>query len=593
MRARNATLGAGALLLGLGCREDPPYTPFGVASSAPAISAASAVVAQPSARPPAFSPRPSVVAPPSATRWSLEGVELTAPAGHVLARGVAADLDGDGARDGVTWSVPAAGDASPLPRGELRFHSRGGEGRQVLRIPGFIPTGPDCAHHVELTLTGPRTVTLDVGAACTSKFGARVPRRAVVVLAPARDRPLVVGLRVADDPVEGPISVTAVTTDRDGDGTDDVALTLSQRSASAESTPTTLVWLDRAAGASRDPLEPTRALGAEAKRLEARAQSKGDAEVSRGIDRLRRGATLVCSEGGVPRVLDIEGSALDCSGVGAPLRAASRAEVHAAVTRGDLLEAIAALGRDGFFVATLEAEERADLVALVERNARVRTVTVDTPTVTVAPWRGPRFGPLAFDATGALLATTTDGVVRVLHDGRVEPLAPDAGVAPFGGPVTTRDGRVWKGVTLPCDSSRIALDFEPPAPAVHLEVLAPRPGVCAGGKPARLPKPSPLTITAAGIEALVAGSLAGSSTAARAARSMLPGPRGTAASPDGRRLVTPSALGLVVVGGPKTEIWRSPDLRDPLDLSDCTVANEAKAVACVLGSRVLLATPRS
>ncbi|MBE7479373.1 MAG: hypothetical protein HS104_05210 [Polyangiaceae bacterium] len=125
-------------------------------------------------------PRPKFVvrvaspAPDRATRWSLDGRELAAPAGRVFERGIAADFDGDGTRESVVWTLPAAA-TPPAPAGELWLFPSAGAPRKLLELPGFVPTGPACKHTAALLQTGPKSVTLDVSASCTTTLLARRP----------------------------------------------------------------------------------------------------------------------------------------------------------------------------------------------------------------------------------------------------------------------------------------------------------------------------------------------------------------------------------------------------------------------------------
>jgi len=63
--------------------------------------------------------------------------------------------------------------------------------------------------------------------------------------------------------------------------------------------------------------------------------------------------------------------------------------------------------------------------------------------------------------------------------------------------------------------------------------------------------------------------------------------RGTPRSPDGKYLVVPGPIGLLVLGG-KPETWT---VEDPGALSECAVANGAAAAACVAKDRVVIVTP--
>jgi len=63
---------------------------------------------------------------------------------------------------------------------------------------------------------------------------------------------------------------------------------------------------------------------------------------------------------------------------------------------------------------------------------------------------------------------------------------------------------------------------------------------------------------------------------------------GSPRSPDGRRLVATSSIGLLVLGGAKPELWQGPGLPAPDTLEDCVVANLAKAIACTANHRVVI-----
>ncbi len=87
---------------------------------------------------------------------------------------------------------------------------------------------------------------------------------------------------------------------------------------------------------------------------------------------------------------------------------------------------------------------------------------------------------------------------------------------------------------------------------------------------------------------MLAGSLV---QPAKADGTALPSP-GSARSPDGKWLVAKSPLGLVLTGQAQ-ELWKLPEA--PLDArraSDCVVANDRTAAACVAdGKAILLRRP--
>jgi hypothetical protein len=70
-------------------------------------------------------------------------------------------------------------------------------------------------------------------------------------------------------------------------------------------------------------------------------------------------------------------------------------------------------------------------------------------------------------------------------------------------------------------------------------------------------------------------------------------PAGSPLSPDGQWLVEPAALGILVAGSERVELWTLSGLDTLRALSDCVVANGAARVACIRAGRVIVLTPES
>jgi hypothetical protein len=173
-------------------------------------------------------------------------------------------------------------------------------------------------------------------------------------------------------------------------------------------------------------------------------------------------------------------------------------------------------------------------------------------------------------------------VTRVAADGP-EAAAEDAAArAPLE--VRTVSGTQWLGIAHACDRNELLLTTS--AEPVPTSLLAARPGACRGGAAPRMPAPAPLAVKSEGIEALIALGHVGPKTSLAEAV-LRPHVAGTPRSPDGRRLVAPTPLGLLVTGGDKPELWRADGLPEWTALSDCAVANDARALACVAAGRVL------
>lgn len=570
-------LAAAAVLLGgcKGCEHDKPYTPFGIASSLPSAPPSASVA--PSASAAAFSPHHSELSPAGAKNWSFAGRKLDAPRGRVFEQALSADFDGDGNADAVAWTLPER-PAPGVSAGELWYYPTGSEPRRIASLPGFVPTGPSCKLDTVLSQTGEHTVTLDAGARCEGSLIPRSPVRSVSVLAPERGKPLVLSLRAAAPPEGESIKLGVDSSDRDHDGRDDVNLTVTVRKdGSARPARAHMVWLDRTAGPSREADEPRKSFNHIASVELIRARGKHTSlTVADGVGNERRLMSVMCDEGGVPRLFDRDGKAFRC---GKPTLAMNRmalAELRAALTRHDVREAFAVLNRAWASGKTLDEMKK----ALDKATTALDVTEVLTPAARPVPAdKLPRWSPLRFEPTGALLVQTRDGLVRVAPDGHDEmPLDPEAGVASWPLPVTASDGRRWTGVADACDRPEVLLMFNDarniPMPPVATRLLSPRPGSCRGGKPPRVPEAVPLSWRdGQGLSAIVAGSRVGPEPS----KDVVPG---SARSPDGKLTVVPTRLGLLVTGGDHPELWTRAGL-DALSLTDCVVDNGARAIACI------------
>lgn len=589
-----------AMLAGCkGCGEDKPYTPFGVASAIDPVPVPSASVAElpDAADAPKLSRQVATAAPPGATRWSLAGRSLTAPPGRAFERGLAADLDADATVEVVAWTVPAEtaarGGQPPAP-GELWLYPASGEARRLLQLPGFVPGGPGCRHRALLAQTGARSVTLDVTAECDAKLLARSPKRALLVVAPLAERPTVLVLRVAEPAPGETLRLDVDSTDRDADGRDDVRLLVSvARQGSKRPAAAELVWFDRAAGVSRDATQPAGSIARAASIALTRAKSKKNAEsVPELVENIRRLLSTVCAESGVPRLFDADGAPIACGKLSVTVDRLAMAELTAALTRSDPVAAAGALLRDGWYFGKASDKIAKQMAsAFVAAATRVEASLTQVAARPVTQPEPPRFSPLTFEGSGALLVQTAAGVVRVSRDGREESLG-EGGQAPWPLEVRSDGGARWAGVAHACDRNEVLLTLQAPAGAPAAEpivtgLLAPRPGSCRGGAAPKAPPPAPLVWKTNGLEAIVAGAHVGPLTSVAEA-TLRPQPLGTPRSPDGRLLALPTPLGVLVSGVQKTELWQAAALPAAHALSDCTVANGAAALACVGEGRALL-----
>jgi hypothetical protein len=536
--------------------------------------------------------REPLIAPNPAVAWRIGERTLTAPEGLVFRLALLGGIAGGGERDILAWAV---GTPEKPVVGELWAYPEQGEPRLVMAAPGFLPTGPGCSHGARLTHAGPSSVTLDIKATCTSQLLPRSPERSVSVLAPLRSPPLIVGFRLAAPARDERVEVDVASSDRDGDGRDDVEMSLRFGTTETPDVRARFVWLQRAAGLSRDMAEP-RASFVELADLESlRANNqKASLEVGEHAASARRLYSSLCAESGTPRIFLDDGAALDCGDLSASFEALTAAEIDAALSRGKVGDAFAALERHAWFPSGGRASalkfgkrELARLMARVERRRVIKLVPLD------ARPRGmdaaPHYSPLSFHADGSLLVLTGEGLVRSAPDGRYEYEASEE-VDGWPTLVTSPSGEQLTGVAFPCDRSdvvwlRAAADGAALEP-LSTPLVAPRPGNCSA-EPFTSPSVNPLGWADVAPSGFIGASRLGEAPAHP--------PMGSALSPNGRFSIVATRWGLLVQNADKTALWTFEDPALSAQLSDCVVSNNAQAAACVLTGRahVILPDPKS
>lgn len=598
-----AIMGAAAAVGCDSCRRDRPYTPFRVdtvptsaPSTAPAIASAAASSAPPG---PEIALEAKKLEPPSG-RFQVGQRQLELPS-EILAEEVLELPSNDPNQPAaLVWAIPAKpGPEWNGPVGELHWFPLGAEAKKLFELPPYLPTGPDCKLEIHLSALSRVATLLDVRAKCERSLPQRTPNRVLALFYLEPTPALVLGLRVAEPPADESITVSTVVSDRDGDGRVDPSFRFDLDVISSQAHVTAaLGWLDRAAGASMDEgyfityLEP--ALTAWERSLKKKGELKGILAQTSGLRRL---LADLCQQSAVPRVLDLRGEAIRCpqtQQLGARL---ARLEVAAALGLVDPLEAIRAVQLSSTWLGGLPKGERENLEKRIRKAVRVLEAEELIPAVQViAPHEGkPRFSPLQFESDGTLLVQDKDRTLtRVTLDGTTSVLDGTSGITAWTLPVVSPDrNHVWSSVVPACDRAELSLVLSAPDGSnlslVPTRLLAPRPGVC------RNPAPWPLSAQpiawlgdspVAIIDGVCwSGNLAEPCPAPDRIGTVTPGsPR----SPDGRQLLAITAMGPVIVGGRLPELWLAPRLA-PSRATDCVVANDARAIACVNGSGVVLA----
>lgn len=572
------------------CEKEKPYTPYTIPSALPPSTAApdageDSAEAADAATSPSFAARPAEAAPPRAKQWKLGARTLQAPADRVFERGLQHDFDQDGTADVVAWLVRAEPDAR-VPAGELWWYPGQGDPKALAPLPGFVPSGPGCTLKTTLTQTGPQTVTLDARGECGGSMTARTATRGLSVVSPLAPSPVVLTLRLAEAGPGEKVEVAVDSSDRDADGRDDVNFTFTLQADGSERPATApLGFFARPSGALREAGQPGNTLARRASTEVVRAKSKKSAASARdGVANLRRLMSFLCAEGAVPRLFDANGSPLRCGDLSTTADRLVEAEVQAALVQDDVREALAALGRGEWYFEKLSDAQRKALTRLIEK-AVVKVTPEELPSPPVrAVTRGgqPRYSPLAFEESSALLMQTPHGLIRSVPGSEEPPALQDPAVTPAW-PLEVRSpsGKRWTGEAHACDRSELLLTYSGMA-AEPTRLLAARPGPC--DRPTSVPSPpsAALGFTDRGLEAIVAGSLVGALTPASEAP-LRPRVWGSPRSPDGRHLVAATGLGLLVTGGPRPELWTAPE---GAQLAECAVSPGATLVACVDGTRI-------
>jgi len=582
-----------------GCGSSKPYTPFGVASSLPSVEPPlSRSAPEPSPPPTAsagFAARKAELVPGASETWQGSDLNLTAPAGRRFAQVLATDFDDDQKPEALAWLVPAPKEQNAAP-GELWYFPNGAPARSIAALPGFVPSSADCTLSSTLTQTGAHSATLDVTARCNMPLIARAPSRALMVVSPNASHPLVLTLRAASPASDETLDFAVDSSDQDHDGRDDVRLTVSLGHAGASEPATAdLVWLDRAAGASRSASEPAASLMRLAGKIASQARGKRGASASGRVRTSLRLLSSICAEGGVPRLFDEEGAPFRCGTLTPTLDSLMMSDVLSSLSLSDVPSAFAVLARDGWYFSKLSSSQR----KAVERELLRAVTKFEAGPPLVARARPltppqPHYSPLWFESDAALLIQGAAGLTRLSGDRTAEAeVLADAGAPSWPLELASESGQHVLGAVHACDRSELLINSgdaaHPLLPPLLTPLLAARPASCAGHGAGPSIAITPLSFDENGLEALLAGALVSAGTSGKKPAARLP-QLGTPRSPDGKFLVTPSALGLLV-SGERKELWQTEKLTEHADatrFTDCVVANDARAIACIDAGRVLV-----
>ncbi len=572
----------GALAAGCGCDEDKPYTPFQVASSLP----------NDGSGPPENAPRADEdssakaatkvlrVGGGSATA-KLFGRELKAPAGTWLE---VALYGLNGEPDLVyAWVLPQERGSSIESAGVWSFDLQGNPLERVFPLPGFLPNGKDCQFIAELEPSGAHTFTSQIQSHCSSEVLAGTPVRSIAVLDPKKDDPEIIHLRHSAPPPGEKITLTVNSKDRDGDGTDDVEVTILLKGPSGIEESMPLRWLVRTAGASREPEAPRGELEKRASRLliaSVRKAERGKAPEE--IDTLRRLLSAVCSELGSPLVRRASGDKLSCGDLVVTLGRLAESEVKSYLGEENVGRALGAVERATWFGKGIKRPD--SLVQLLEgkipfEQARIEARFRVEAETSASPFRT----PLVFDEKGQLWLRGKDKIKRLTMKGDPPLVVPETEDEPekrveppeWSIDASGPDGQKPKAAFPSCERSEVLLVFEDGpgrlgAP-IPLPILSPRPGKCGGFAP------EPLAVTPLYWEnGALLFALAGETLTSRA-QAKLPA----------RPTAWETSMGLAVGSKDKLRLWTGAATSG---LHHCAVSTEKNRVACLGNDHVAVLT---
>ncbi len=577
-----------------GCKNEHPYVPYSIGEGGADDAGDKPVVTSAPDDGGAFLEQPADKAPPNASEWALGGVNVRAPAGSVFELGLARDLDGDGATDVVAITRLAATPGDP---GTLVFYKSTPQGMTQSSpiATGPLPTTGQCTATRRLAQVGKRSVLVELGQKCATQ-PTRDPSRWIAVLAFTPSARTHFSASVIDPPNAPVLFFNVDASDRDGDTIDDVVVRVSIEGGGGPLEPLSrttakLGWFDRPAGMSRDGDDPDgslRLLSATAQALAAKP--KEAAGVPPRVRAIRALYAALCNDGGAPRLTRVLGDAPLSCGNSRALEEAGLAEVRAYATLGDALMATTALSRAQLAPATKTSSRGKDAEGwILQASPPVSATSVRQVAAVPLIERGrqPAWGALAFEASGKLLVRTANGVVRMDPETGDELDARD--VSPWSMAVVSPDGgsRFIEAYNA-CDGLVLHATLAPTTDGdmtdVELPIVPALGGRCVGSKGEPV-SATPIAWGQAGLEAIVDGSLILVSPQGRASvlQSLMNQPLslGAPRSPDGKVLVAPTSLGIVVRGA-KSRTLRAPELDGAYaELRDCAVSDDEARVACV------------
>lgn len=473
------------------CNEEKPYTPFQVATSLPGPSAAPSPGSNPHVEPDAAkAARVATSPPPGSKSWQAFGRTITAPPDTIIALGLELAT---GPPDSVAvWFLSEESRKPAADAGLWLVDMSGRPTKKLLVIDEKLPKGSDCRFRAGLLQSGPKSITSRLRSECTSRILPGTPVESIVVLAVDRADPVLLDFLVEEAPPGETLTLKVDSSDRDGDGSDDVELGVSLLAPGGQEETLPFRWLSRTAGASRDtdsPKSEFKKIVSQIHTASIRKKERGD--VPKRADALRRLLASTCSKAETARIARAGQRGLDCGDLRASLVSLSESVVQAHLGEKEYELGLGEAERADWFLEKRSDAEKQRLKDLLTKIPSKEATRLATFKVAPLVSTGPSLSPLLFDQTGQLWLQTKEKRTKRLTMAGDPPLVQEATEdqpgqrieAPSWSLVPLDQSTTVLSAVLPsCDRSEVQLVFSDPtgtprAP-IPVPVLAPRPGAC-------------------------------------------------------------------------------------------------------------------
>lgn len=576
---RHFLLASLVLLAGCQCDEERPYTPFQVATNLPTEPSTAPEPAEERPNEDGFREIAALRAPKPSAHWEVFGRTLRAPAGTQLMSAVAlgtADAESSGMV--VGWALAKEPNGAEK-QGIWAFDEQGRPSSRLAQLPEALPSGKDCEPRVDLTRTGPETVTAEIQMDCRERLLSGTPTRALLVLRPIVQDSVQLTLTLEEARPGERLLLDVESTDRDGDGSDDVAVYATLREPGGGAASASFRWLARPAGLSRDATAPGDAFARESQEILAAAgrASQREEALSR-ISALRRLTFALCAESKAAILSGPGGNGLRCGDLRPVHSRLTLAEILAHLGSDQPLRALGAFEHAEFYFGPPSKEvissARKALLKKIGHAPATHEQLGPAPSSVAEPY--PVGSPLRFDDEGRLWGLEASGRVVALQDpSEGSGGAPGDAPRPWARRPRGPGGQMLAAALPSCNRSEVQLSLVRPdgtlLPPVPVDVLAPRPAACRD-------------LGAAPLSAVPVEWRRGQLLAIVAGQPVTTG--GNVTPPSSAGVAWGTTLGLVVWHSGGLEIWTD----TPRQLSHCAVRPDRKQVACIADGQVVLVT---